>query len=679
MDKKIGMSASTQKRIAGMMHAFGLILLFTWWFQTVLGPEINKPHPAAPSAEISQQDNRQTDLQRVEASQDASLKAAAQAKSDDSAPWYTEKGFLAIHSAINGFVLRNWMLVVGLLLEIAASVWMFVLWRIKRKAQKAKEAEEGKLPDTVIVNGEKKKLPNLRCKRATVILPGDPRFAGLTFDKLIGQVEAKEDIQEILDMLQNPEYYVYHKARTPAGVLLVGPPGVGKTHLVRIVAALCGLPVIELCGADFVDKLIGSGASAVEDFFHDIRELKKIFGGCIGFMDECESAFRIRGGHNSHEERENTLTKLLKEMDGIIKNEGVVLFGATNRKDQMDPAALRPGRFSRHIEFFNPNKEERAQLLALYIEEELREERLCFKTAAKASLSASGSHMSEIGNEAKLIAARKKLRKICQNTLDEAVLRVMFGARRESQRTVMTEFEIKIVKYHEGGHGFTFWKRTNKAPLRVTLVPRGQSGGHVQYSEEFELLRTREHLLTRLVVALGGWAGTYVMLDGHEDTGVSADFESATEIALAMVCQFGMSKLGKFNLAVLQKAGLVSESLKDRIVDEMFSLIDWAMTEAYNLIAGNLAEYQMLLDALDENETILEHEFPDVFKQKAKKKEGKVIPFKLPPPPKLSRMEVEVPAAESSSGWSLQPRKRIAQALAAFVGREDKNQEAEAA
>ena len=230
----------------------------------------------------------------------------------------------------------------------------------RRDTGEKKEAIE------VEVNGKKVKLPAMRCDTGTLILPNDHRFEGLTFDKVIGQSEAKFEIQEFLDFLKHPEKYAALNARTPRGVLMHGAHGVGKTLLARTLASLCGLPVIEIGGSEFTEMFVGVGASRVRLVFDDLDELVKVFGGAILFIDEFDAVARARGTQGNGEQ-EQTLNQLLKEMDGIIKRPRVFTIAATNRKDILDPAAIRPGRFDRDIEFFNPNRKDRAAMLALYI------------------------------------------------------------------------------------------------------------------------------------------------------------------------------------------------------------------------------------------------------------------------------------------------------------------------
>lgn len=468
-------------------------------------------------------------------------------------------------------------------------------------------------PIEVEVNGKKVKLPPMRCDVGTLILPGDRRFNNLSFDKVIGQHEAKMEIQEFLHFLQHPEEYETMEAKLPRGVLMHGAHGVGKTMLARTLASLCGLPVIEVAGSEFVEMFVGVGSSRVRLLFDDLDELVKVFGGAILFIDEFDAIARARGSSHGGQETETTLNQLLKEMDGIIARPRVFTFAATNRKDILDPAAIRPGRFDRDIQFFNPTRPDREALLGIYLPERLRAPGLDLKVAAKACPGASGAHVANIANEAKILAVRAGLNKVTQDILDEAVLKVTIGVRRDGQRQILTPMELDTVKVHESGHALVYMKLSGRAPLRFTIIPRGQSGGHVAYSDDFETLITKEHLKLRLAVLMGGAASTFLVRNGQEDSGISMDIQMATDIAIQMVTQYGMSELGKFNLASMQKAGLVSDEFRDRIAKAVQALVDEGEKTAYQVIQENETDLRKLIDAVEEHETLLEPDLKRLF------------------------------------------------------------------
>lgn len=477
----------------------------------------------------------------------------------------------------------------------------------RRDAAKQKEIE-------IEVNGQKVKIPPMRCDVGNLILPGDHRFSGLTFDKVIGQQEAKLEIQEWLHFLQNPQAYEEMGAKLPRGVLMHGAHGVGKTMLARTLASLCNLPVIEIAGSEFVEMFVGVGASRMRLLFDDLDELVKIFGGAILFIDEFDAVARHRGmGGGGSQETETTLNQLLKEMDGVTPRPRVFTFAATNRKDILDPAAIRPGRFDRHIEFFNPNRKDREKLLGVYLPAKLRAPGLDLTTAARGCPGASGAHVANIANESKILAVRAGLKAVTQEVLDEAVLKTLYGVRRDGQRAILTAMELDTVKVHESGHALVYLKLSGRAPLRFTIIPRGQSGGHVAFPDDYETLVTKEHLKLRLAVLMGGAASTARLRNGQEDSGISMDVQMATDLAIQMVTQYGMSSMGKFNLAAMQKAGLVSDEMRDRIAKEVQDLIDEGEKKAYEIVDENIDELRRLVAEIDEAETLLEPDFKKIF------------------------------------------------------------------
>ena len=477
--------------------------------------------------------------------------------------------------------------------------------RDKKKPQPEVEIE---------VNGQKIKLKPMTCDVGTRILPGDHRFTNLTFDKVIGQSEAKVEIQEFLHFLQHPDEYASLEAKLPRGVLMHGAHGTGKTMLARTLASTCNLPVIEIAGSEFVEMFVGVGASRVRTLLDDLDYLVTIYGGAILFIDEFDAVARARGSSaGGAQETESTLNQLLKEMDGIVARPRVFTFAATNRKDILDPAAIRPGRFDRHIEFFNPTRKDREALLGIYLPERLREADVNLSVAAKACPGASGAHVANIANEAKILTVRAGLKKVTQAILDEAVLKTMFGARRDGQRAVLTAMELDTVKVHESGHALVYMKLSGRAPLRFTIIPRGQSGGHVAFPDDFEMLNTKEHLTMRLAVLMGGSASTSIMRNGQEDSGISMDVKMATDIAVDMVTKYGMSPMGMFNLQALTAAGLVSDDFKARVLAEVQKLLDAGKAKAFEVIEGNRDQLKQLIDAVDEHETLLEPDLKRIF------------------------------------------------------------------
>jgi len=532
-----------------------------------------------------------------------------------------------------GWMLHSGLLIIGVIF-IALAFRNQVRWRKKIEAVEREEQavrtqarlspinqlsgrrdKKKPQPDVEIeVNGQKIKLKPMTCDVGTRILPGDHRFTNLTFDKVIGQSEAKVEIQEFLHFLQHPDEYASLEAKLPRGVLMHGAHGTGKTMLARTLASTCNLPVIEIAGSEFVEMFVGVGASRVRTLFDDLDYLVTIYGGAILFIDEFDAVARARGSSaGGAQETESTLNQLLKEMDGIVARPRVFTFAATNRKDILDPAAIRPGRFDRHIEFFNPTRKDREALLSIYLPERLREADVNLSVAAKACPGASGAHVANIANEAKILTVRAGLKKVTQDILDEAVLKTMFGARRDGQRAVLTFMELDTVKVHESGHALVYMKLAGRAPLRFTIIPRGQSGGHVAFPDDFEMLNTKEHLTMRLAVLMGGSASTSIMRNGQEDSGISMDVKMATDIAVDMVTKYGMSPMGMFNLQALTAAGLVSDEFKARVLAEVQKLLDAGKAKAFEVIEGNRDQLKQLIDAVDEHETLLEPDLKRIF------------------------------------------------------------------
>ncbi|MFA6211443.1 MAG: AAA family ATPase [Candidatus Obscuribacterales bacterium] len=532
-----------------------------------------------------------------------------------------------------GWMLHSGLLIIGVIF-IALAFRNQVRWRKKIEAVEREEQavrtqarlspinqlsgrrdKKKPQPDVEIeVNGQKIKLKPMTCDVGTRILPGDHRFTNLTFDKVIGQSEAKLEIQEFLHFLQHPDEYASLEAKLPRGVLMHGAHGTGKTMLARTLASTCNLPVIEIAGSEFVEMFVGVGASRVRTLFDDLDYLVTIYGGAILFIDEFDAVARARGSSaGGAQETESTLNQLLKEMDGIVARPRVFTFAATNRKDILDPAAIRPGRFDRHIEFFNPTRKDREALLSIYLPERLREADVNLSVAAKACPGASGAHVANIANEAKILTVRAGLKKVTQDILDEAVLKTMFGARRDGQRAVLTFMELDTVKVHESGHALVYMKLAGRAPLRFTIIPRGQSGGHVAFPDDFEMLNTKEHLTMRLAVLMGGSASTSIMRNGQEDSGISMDVKMATDIAVDMVTKYGMSPMGMFNLQALTAAGLVSDEFKARVLAEVQKLLDAGKAKAFEVIEANLDQLKQLIAEVDEHETLLEPDLKRIF------------------------------------------------------------------
>ena len=533
------------------------------------------------------------------------------------AGWFLHSGLLIIGLVCIGLAARNqirWRKQVELVEREESALRTQAKFSPINQLNGRRDKKKPQPEEEVEVNGQKIKLKPMTCDIGTRILPGDRRFTNLSFDSVIGQQEAKLEIQEFLHFLQHPDEYASLEAKIPRGVLMHGAHGTGKTMLARTLASTSNLPVIEIAGSEFVEMFVGVGASRVRTLFDDLDYLVTIYGGAILFIDEFDAVARARGSSNGGaQETESTLNQLLKEMDGIVARPRVFTFAATNRKDILDPAAIRPGRFDRHIEFFNPTRKDREALLGIYLPERLRAPGLDLAIAAKACTGASGAHVANIANEAKILTVRAGLKKVTQDILDEAVLKTIYGARRDGQRAVLTPMELDTVKVHESGHALVYLKLSGRAPLRFTIIPRGQSGGHVAFPDDFEMLNTKAHLTMRIAVLFGGSASTSIMRDGQEDTGISMDVKMATDIAVDMVTKYGMSPMGMFNLQALTAAGLVSDAFKARVLEEVQKLLDAGKAKAFEVVNANLDQLKVLCEEVDEHETLLEPDLKRIF------------------------------------------------------------------
>ena len=359
-----------------------------------------------------------------------------------------------------------------------------------------------------------------------------------TFDDVAGADEAVEELDEIRDFLTDPSRYEALGAKIPRGVLLYGPPGTGKTLLARAVAGEAGVPFFTISGSDFVEMFVGVGASRVRDLFKQAKENSP----CIIFVDEIDAVGRQRGAGmgGGHDEREQTLNQLLVEMDGFGDRDGVILMAATNRPDILDPALLRPGRFDRQIPVTNPDLAGREQILNVHAKDKPLAKDVDLKSLAKRTAGMSGADLENVLNEAALLTARVEGNVITADALEEATDRVVGGPRRSSK--IISEHEKKVTAYHEGGHTLAAWAMKDiDRVYKVTILARGRTGGHAMTAPEDDKgMYNRSELFARLVFAMGGRAAEELVF-GNPTTGASADIEMATNIARAMVVEYGMS------------------------------------------------------------------------------------------------------------------------------------------
>ena len=360
-----------------------------------------------------------------------------------------------------------------------------------------------------------------------------------TFEDVAGADEEKEELQEVVEFLKNPDKFNKLGARIPKGVLLVGPPGTGKTLLARAVAGEAGVPFFSISGSDFVEMFVGVGASRVRDLFEQAKKNSP----CIIFIDEIDAVGRQRGAGlgGGNDEREQTLNQLLVEMDGFGVNEGVILIAATNRPDVLDPALMRPGRFDRQVVVSYPDINGREAILKVHARKKPLAPDVKLKTIAKTTAGFTGADLENLLNEAALLAARADKKAITMKEIEEATIKVVVGTEKKSK--VMSEKEKKLTAYHEAGHAILFDKLETQDPVHeISIIPRGMAGGYTMpLPTEDKSYNSRNEMLESIVVDLGGRVAEAIVLDDIS-TGASNDIEKATKTARAMVTKYGMTK-----------------------------------------------------------------------------------------------------------------------------------------
>ena len=438
---------------------------------------------------------------------------------------------------------------------------------------------------------------------------------GVTFDDVAGQDEAKEALTEIVDFLDRPERYEEIGAKLPRGALLVGPPGTGKTLLAKAVAGEAKVPFFSISGSEFVEMFVGRGAARVRDLFKQAKEKAP----CIVFIDEIDTIGKRRdtAGFSSNDEREQTLNQLLTEMDGFDNHKGIVVLGATNRPETLDPALLRPGRFDRRVHVELPDLTGRKAILKLHAKNVKLAGSIDFGAIAKATSGASGADLANIVNEAALRAVREGRKGILQEDLYESVETVIAGQQRKSQ--VLSDKEKKIVAYHEIGHALVAAKQTASAPVtNITIIPRtsGALGYTMQVDDDEHFLTTREEAVNKLATLCGGRAAEEIIFD-QATTGASNDIEQATKLARNMVTRFGMSSqfgmvaLGTVNNPYLSSDSSLtcSEGTAEKVDEEVVELVGQAHAKATQILRENILKLHELAAYLLKKETITGDEF----------------------------------------------------------------------
>ena len=444
---------------------------------------------------------------------------------------------------------------------------------------------------------------------------------GVTFADVAGEDEAKESLVEVVDFLHDPTNYTRIGAKLPKGALLVGPPGTGKTLLAKAVAGEAKVPFFSLTGSDFIEMYVGVGASRVRDLFKEANKMAP----CIIFIDEIDAIGRSRdsryGGGN--EEREQTLNQLLSEMDGFDTTKGILVLGATNRPEILDKALLRPGRFDRRIIVEKPDLKGRVEILKVHAKDVKMDETVDFDEIALATSGAVGSDLANMINEAAINAVKDKREFVSQKDLFQAVEQVLVG--KEKKDRIMSTEERKIVSYHEVGHALISALQKNSEPVqKITIVPRtmGALGYVMQVPEEEKYLNTEAELRSMLIGYLGGRAAEEIVFD-TVTTGASNDIEKATDIAKAMVTQYGMSKkFGLIGLATVESKYLSGEatlncadSTAAEVDKEVMKILSESYEEAKKMLTENREVLDKIADYLIEKETITGKEFMKIFRE----------------------------------------------------------------
>ena len=444
----------------------------------------------------------------------------------------------------------------------------------------------------------------------------DPSKNKITFADVAGADEEKEELQEMVDFLKNPRNYTELGARIPKGVLLVGPPGTGKTLLAKAVAGEAGVPFFSISGSDFVEMFVGVGASRVRDLFDQAKKVAP----AIVFIDEIDAVGRHRGAGlgGGHDEREQTLNQLLVEMDGFAVNEGIIVMAATNRRDILDPALMRPGRFDRQVTVNYPDQNGRVAILKVHSKGKILDENVDLDNIAKRMPYATGADLENVMNEAAILAARARKKKIDQQLLIDAIARVQMGPEKKSHK--VNEKDRRMVAVHEGGHAIVghLLEGCDEVHL-ITIVPRGQAAGHTLAlpAEEHDNM-SRSQLLDQITMMLGGHAAEEIGL-GEIYTGSSSDLKRATEICRKMVTQFGMSdNIGTIYLGSDQEVFVgmefgqsreYSEEIAAKIDREVASILAKCYEQAKKILTDNKDKLELLAQSLLEQETLNRAEF----------------------------------------------------------------------
>ncbi len=557
---------------------------------------------------------------------------------------------IATHLSDNGVTVEiqndeqnNWFYVLlssGLPILLFIGFWIFIMRRMQAGGNQA--LSFGKSRAKLSTNQQKK----------------------VTFEDVAGIEEAKEELQEIVEFLREPQKFQKLGGRIPKGVLLMGPPGTGKTLLARAISGEANVSFFTISGADFVEMFVGVGASRVRDLF----EQGKKNAPCIVFIDEIDAVGRHRGAGlgGGHDEREQTLNQLLVEMDGFESNEGVILIAATNRPDVLDPALLRPGRFDREVVVSLPDIKGREGILKIHTRRIPLADDVNISVLARGTPGFSGAQLANLVNEAALNAARFDRSAVTMDDFEEARDKVLMGKERRSM--VMNEQEKRNTAYHEAGHALVAYFLPDADPLhKVTIIPRGRAlGVTMQLPEEDTYNSTKEYMLAAITILLAGRAAEEIFL-GNTTTGASNDMERTTDLARKMVCEWGMSDLGPLTFGKNEEQIFLgreisrhkdySEKTAVKIDDEVRSIVSISDQKSREILKGHREALVRLAEALLEYETLDSKEIKAVIKGEPLRQDEEEV--QLPAPSRDSDPE-EVKEKEQAVRPPVKPNERPA-------------------